>query len=131
MRKTSLGTLLVFLGCGGPSTDSTGDSDVGDTSASGDTASNGDSGQGGQGDTGDGDTDTASIDSGGDSGGAIDSGGGVVDSGLADSGSVAPSDMMDDFALTDMNPNSPRYGEVVSPRDYLEQVSGWYFIQAS
>lgn len=36
-----------------------------------------------------------------------------------------------DFALRDENPNSPRAGEVVSPRDYLTRVSGWYFIEAT
>ena len=39
--------------------------------------------------------------------------------------------MAPDFALVDQNPNSPRFGEVVSPRDYLEQVSGWYFTHAT
>jgi len=32
-----------------------------------------------------------------------------------------------DFAVTDANPNSARYGENVSPRDYLGEVSAWYF----
>lgn len=39
--------------------------------------------------------------------------------------------MVADFSLTDINPSSPRCGEVVSPRDYLEQVSGWYFTHAT
>lgn len=39
--------------------------------------------------------------------------------------------MVADFSLTDINPGSPRCGEVVSPRDYLEQVSGWYFTHAT
>lgn len=36
-----------------------------------------------------------------------------------------------DFTLPDVNPNSPRFGQEVSPRDYLEQVSGWYFGHAT
>ncbi len=32
-----------------------------------------------------------------------------------------------DFSLTDVNADSPRYQEAVSPRDYLGQVSAWYF----
>lgn len=32
-----------------------------------------------------------------------------------------------DFQLTDVNPNSERRGSPVSPRDYVEQVSGFYF----
>ena len=41
-------------------------------------------------------------------------------------GAVAP-----DFTLTDVNPSSPTFGEPVSPRDYLESVSGWYFGHAT
>ncbi len=33
---------------------------------------------------------------------------------------------MADFSLTDYNATSPTYQQPVSPRDYLEQVSGWY-----
>ena len=32
-----------------------------------------------------------------------------------------------DFSLLDVNSASPTYQQAVSPRDYLEQVSGWYF----
>ena len=32
-----------------------------------------------------------------------------------------------DFALRDLNLNSVRANQVVSPRDYLLQVSGYYF----
>lgn len=32
-----------------------------------------------------------------------------------------------DFRLPDVNPRSPRYGAEVSPRDYMLQVSGYYF----
>jgi hypothetical protein len=34
---------------------------------------------------------------------------------------------MADFQLQDINPASARFGETVSPRDYLSQVSAWYF----
>ena len=36
-----------------------------------------------------------------------------------------------DFSLSDVNASSPRYGEAISPRDYLGQVSGWYFGSAT
>jgi hypothetical protein len=36
-----------------------------------------------------------------------------------------------DFSLLDVNPNSTTYEESVSPRDYLEQVSAWYFGHAT
>ncbi|MEC7948673.1 MAG: hypothetical protein VX265_13995 [Myxococcota bacterium] len=36
-----------------------------------------------------------------------------------------------DFRLADLNPNSVRAGQDVSPRDYMEQVSGWYFIHST
>ena len=32
-----------------------------------------------------------------------------------------------EFALTDVNPNSATYNQQVSPSDYLQQVSAWYF----
>jgi len=32
-----------------------------------------------------------------------------------------------DFRLPDVNPKSPRYEKEVSPRDYMLQVSGYYF----
>lgn len=36
-----------------------------------------------------------------------------------------------DFLLADVNPNSPRYGEMISPRDYIGQVAGFYFTHAT
>lgn len=32
-----------------------------------------------------------------------------------------------DFSLRDVNPGSPRSNTMVSPRDYVLQVSGYYF----
>ena len=34
---------------------------------------------------------------------------------------------MPDFSLVDVNQSSPTANDDVSPRDYLEDVSGWYF----
>ena len=31
------------------------------------------------------------------------------------------------FSLTDVNANSSRYHEAVAPREYLGQISDWYF----
>ena len=38
---------------------------------------------------------------------------------------------MPDFTLTDVNPASPTKDQGVSPRDYLQQVSAWYFGHAT
>lgn len=38
---------------------------------------------------------------------------------------------MPDFSLVDDNANSPLFGDAISPRDYLQQVSGWYFIHTT
>ena len=42
-------------------------------------------------------------------------------------GEVADSSSLPDFELTDVNPNSSSSSSSVSPRDYLGQVSVWYF----
>ena len=34
---------------------------------------------------------------------------------------------MPDFQLVDLNPASSRYNQTISPRDYLKEVSAWYF----
>jgi hypothetical protein len=92
---------------------------------SGSTAGDGGLGDGGSADggSGDGGGSTTSGDGGGsttgDGGGTTTDGGGSEDLALPD------------FALVDLNPNSPLYGRSISPRDYLEQVSGWYFTHAS
>lgn len=39
----------------------------------------------------------------------------------------AESAPMPDFALVDVNPSSATADQEVSPRDFLNQVSGWYF----
>lgn len=41
--------------------------------------------------------------------------------------SAAQSAPMPDFQLRDVNPNSPRSGRMVSPRDYRLQISAYYF----
>lgn len=71
--------------------------------------------------------------------GKIDSSDSIAHSGhSADSGDSnppvdtdPPADAAPDFALADVNTVSARYGEVISPRDYLQQVSGWYFIHST
>ncbi len=40
-------------------------------------------------------------------------------------------DPKSDFSLADVNTTSPRAGESVSPRDYLQKVSAWYFGHAT
>jgi hypothetical protein len=36
-----------------------------------------------------------------------------------------------DFQLEDVNAASARFGETISPRDYLSQVSAWYFAHST
>jgi hypothetical protein len=45
--------------------------------------------------------------------------------------SMPAGEMVAAFSLPDVNPASPRFGQVVSPRDYLGQVSAWYFGHAT
>ena len=40
-------------------------------------------------------------------------------------------EVVPDFSLMDVNPASPTHDQPVSPRDYLQQVSGWYFGHAT
>lgn len=66
---------------------------------------------------------------------AVDSGDTGPDSGdtgpdTGDTGEPDPA-WVADFLLVDENPGSPTYGLALSPRDYLEQVSGWYFVHAT
>jgi len=46
-------------------------------------------------------------------------------------GGTLPADAVPDFALTDVNPTSATYDQAVSPRDYLREVSAWYFGHAT
>ena len=41
-------------------------------------------------------------------------------------GTLAP-----DFQLPDVNPNSPTYNTLVSPRQRLNKISAWYFAHAT
>lgn len=43
-------------------------------------------------------------------------------------GEVAP---MADFSLVDVNPNSTTYNDRVSPRQFIGQMSAWYFGHAT
>ena len=38
---------------------------------------------------------------------------------------------MPDFSLPDVNPYSPSLGTIISVRDQMESISGWYFIKAT
>ena len=46
-------------------------------------------------------------------------------------GSAELSEPVADFAVVDVNPSSLSYDQPVSPRDYLQTVSGWYFGNAT
>ena len=49
----------------------------------------------------------------------------------APGGSVELGQQAADFLLEDLNLTSPRAGDAISPRDYLGEVSGWYFIHST
>jgi hypothetical protein len=42
-----------------------------------------------------------------------------------------PENAVPDFSILDINPDSPRYDEMVSPRDYVGQISAYYFGHAT
>jgi hypothetical protein len=134
MRIKMLGTLLFLVGCSKPSVDPepTGDASS-DASDPVDTDSSDEGGTSGPTDTSTGGEDTAVAEGGEGSGEEGSEEGGETsgsETGGEDTGG-SPVEMMADFQLEDLNPTSPRYGEVVSPRDYMEEVSGWYFIKGS
>ncbi len=82
------------------------------------------------------DTDTGSVDTDTDTG-SIDTG--IADTGSdtgtdtgSDTGSLGPgANAVADFSLIDVNLASSTAGQNISPRDYLQQISGWYFIKAT
>ena len=60
----------------------------------------------------------------------------VLTMGCQDSSSSSPegwdhTGIAPDFQLEDVNTTSVSFGEVVSPREQLESVSGWYFAHAT
>jgi hypothetical protein len=40
-------------------------------------------------------------------------------------------EIVPNFGLMDVNPTSSTYSQAVSPRDYLGEVSAWYFGHAT
>lgn len=50
---------------------------------------------------------------------------------LLPSANAGNNDPVPDFSLTDVNSTSSTFNQSVSPRDYLEHVSGWYFGHAT
>ena len=97
-------------------TDTSDTEDTEDTSEeTGDTTDTNDTGTGDSGDT----ADTALVD--------------TDDTAVIDTGeTMGPGpNAVPDFLLADINPNSSTMGQNISPRDYLQQVSGWYFIKAT
>lgn len=96
--------------------------DTGDTEDTEDTSEEtGDTNDTNDTDTGDSDdtADTAVVDTG--------------DTGIIDTGeTTGPGpNAVPDFLLADINPNSSTMGQNISPRDYLQQISGWYFIKST
>jgi len=144
MKISSLCTLLGILspiafaiGCGEDKpadtatreVDDTEPTDTNDTSESDtDTGSSNDTGA----DTGSEDTglDTGLPDTGTDT--AVDTGD-TDDTGIVDTGATTGPGVnaVPDFLLADINPNSSTLGQNISPRDYLQQISGWYFIKST
>jgi hypothetical protein len=58
-------------------------------------------------------------------------GDGLLESPEAAALDAADTAQIDDFALLDVNPTSTTYRRLVSPRDYLGTVTGWYFGHAT
>ncbi len=53
---------------------------------------------------------------------------GLLANGCSDDDPTAPvTTPMPDFTMLDVNPTSASYDQGVSPRDYLQKVSAWYF----
>jgi len=46
-------------------------------------------------------------------------------------GSGSSPEVVADFQLLDVNPNSPTYGDPVSPRAHMGHVTAWYFGEAT
>ena len=62
--------------------------------------------------------------------GVSSDGGGATVGDSADSSALSD-DALPDFSLTDVNANSARYQDAVSPREYLGKISAWYFGHAT
>jgi hypothetical protein len=58
-------------------------------------------------------------------------GAGCKDDPTGDPGGGTPTGQAPDFALADVNPTSATFAQSVSPRDYLQKVSAWYFGHAT
>lgn len=120
----ALALVALLAACTGPSDSPGAGGDTSDAASTNDGGSVADGGSDGG----------SSADSGSADGGSSDSGssdGGGGDTAIDTDGAVAGKNALPDFSLPDLNPTSSRYGEALSPRDYLEQVSGWYFIHAT
>ena len=81
-----------------------------------------------------GSTDTGSTDTGSTDTGSTDTGDtAAVDTGdtAVDTGDDLLDEAMPDWSLVDINPNSPSCSQAISPRDYLQKTSGWYFMHAT
>lgn len=106
-------------GTGGSPTGGTGGSATGGTGGTGGSATGGTGGSatGGSGGTGGGT---------GGAGGGTGGTGGMSMGGAGGTGGMM-AQMVPDFSLIDVNPNSMTSGQPVSPRDYLMRVSAWYF----
>jgi len=114
----------------------TGNTDDTDNSDSGNTDDTDNSETGDPVDTDSGNTDdtddTDNSDSGNTDDTAIDTAdtGSTEDTGDPVDTGIPPNPVMD-FSRVDVNPNSASFGTSISPRDYLQQISGWYFIKAT
>ena len=50
---------------------------------------------------------------------------------ICTSNTLADDDLVPDFSLLDVNASSPTYEQEVSPRDFIQQATGWYFGHAT
>ena len=117
-------TLLFSVACteDEPKVDDTGVSSVEPSSEESDTGNPEDTEDTQETDTADTSIDTAFTDT------ATEDTGEPIDTGTT----TGPgSNAVSDFTLPDINPASSSLGQNISPRDYLQQISGWYFIKAT
>lgn len=54
----------------------------------------------------------------------------AIESARGDLGLAGDPPVMPDFSIADVNPAATTFGQPVSPRDYLDKISAWYFGKA-
>lgn len=127
---------VPLLACGGSPAEPTGGSSegVGESSSTGGgepTTGGTSGGETSIGETSSGEDSSAGGSTGGESSSTGESSSSTGGSSGEESSTGEPIGPAPDFGLIDVNPSSASFEQPVSPRDYLERVSGWYFAHAT